>query len=149
MDVSLLLSLVCSQVEVSAMGRSLVRRSPNDCGVCLSLILKSQLRLSSHKNTLFAVRTTWRIYIETIEDKSFTTFVRVNSLLKSGELSPLIERSFQKELLASRGGFTVKIMKLKFQGPSLVRAPYKALGGTLAMRSQGRVFCNIFKGKTF
>jgi hypothetical protein len=96
---------------------------------------------------LFAVRITWRIHIETIEDKSFTTFVRVNSHLKSEELRPTIERSFQKELLASRGGFTLKIMKL--QGPSLARAPSKALGGALAMYPQGRMFCNIFKGKTF
>jgi hypothetical protein len=29
--------VVC-QVEVSATGRSLVRRSPPDCGVCLSVI---------------------------------------------------------------------------------------------------------------
>jgi hypothetical protein len=49
--------------------------------------------------TLFAVRTTWRIHIDTIEDKSFTTFVRVNSILKSEELSPLIERSFQRNYL--------------------------------------------------
>jgi hypothetical protein len=31
-------------------------------------------------------------------------FVRVNSLLKSEELRPIIERSFQKELLASNPG---------------------------------------------
>ena len=98
---------------------------------------------------MFAVRITRRIHIDTIEDKSFTTFVRVKSLLKSEELRSTIERSFHKELLASRGGFTVKIMKLKLQGPSLSRAPSKALGGALAMRSQGRMFCNIFKGKTF
>ena len=144
-----MLSLVCSQVQASAMGRSLVRRIPNECGMCLRVILKSQLGLSSHIKTLFAVRTAWRIHIETIKDKAITTFVRVNSLLKSEELSPLIERSFQKELLVSRGGFTVKIMKLKLQGPSLVRAPSKALGGVLAMRSRGCMFCNIFKGKTF
>ena len=30
-----------------------------------------------------------------------------------------------------RGGFTVKLMKLIFQGPSLARATYKALGGAL------------------
>jgi uncharacterized membrane protein YccC len=29
---------VCCQVEVSATGRSLVQRSPTDCGVCLSVI---------------------------------------------------------------------------------------------------------------
>jgi len=98
---------------------------------------------------LFAVRITWRIHIETIEDKSFTTFVRVNSLLKSEELRPIIERSFQKELLASKGGFTVKKTKLQLQGLSLARAPSKALGGALAMRPQIRKFCNIFKGKTF
>jgi hypothetical protein len=95
------------------------------------------------------VRITWTIDIETIEDKSITTFVRVNSPLKSEELSSIIERSFQKKLRASRGRFTVKIMKLELQGPSLVRAPSKALGMALAMRSQGRRFCNIFKGKTF
>jgi len=30
-----------------------------------------------------------------------------------------------------RGGFTMKLMKLMFQGPSLARATYKALGGAL------------------
>jgi hypothetical protein len=113
------------------------------------VIPKPQLGLSSHEKTLFAVRITWRIHIETIEDKSFTTSVRGNSLLQSEELNPIIERSFQKELLALRGGFTVKIMKLKLQGPSLARAPSKALEGALTMRSQGRRFYNIFKGKTF
>jgi hypothetical protein len=29
---------LCCQVEVSAKGRSHVQRSPNDCGVCLSVI---------------------------------------------------------------------------------------------------------------
>jgi hypothetical protein len=29
---------LCYQVEVSAMGRSLVQRSPTDCGVCLSVV---------------------------------------------------------------------------------------------------------------
>jgi hypothetical protein len=29
---------LCCQVEVSAKGRSLVQRSPADCGVCLSVI---------------------------------------------------------------------------------------------------------------
>jgi hypothetical protein len=29
---------LCCQVEVSATGRSLVQRSPTDCGVCLSVI---------------------------------------------------------------------------------------------------------------
>jgi hypothetical protein len=29
---------LCCQVEVSATGRSIVQRSPNDCGVCLSVI---------------------------------------------------------------------------------------------------------------
>jgi hypothetical protein len=29
---------LCGQVEVSATGRSLVQRSPTDCGVCLSVI---------------------------------------------------------------------------------------------------------------
>jgi hypothetical protein len=37
-DVCLLYSVVCCQVEVSASGRSLVQRSPTDCGVCLSVI---------------------------------------------------------------------------------------------------------------
>jgi hypothetical protein len=110
---------------------------------------ETSFRTVEPRKTLFAVRITWRIHIETIEDKSFTTFVRVNSLLISEELSPIVERSFQKELLASRGGFTVKIMKLKLKGPSLAQAPSKALGGALAMRSQGRMFCSIFKGKTF
>ena len=31
----------------------------------------------------------------------------------------------------SRGWFTGKLLKLKFQGPSLARAPSKAVGGTL------------------
>jgi hypothetical protein len=31
----------------------------------------------------------------------------------------------------SREGFTVMLMKLKIYGPSLARAPSKALGGTL------------------
>jgi hypothetical protein len=29
---------LCCQVEVSATGRSLIKRSPTDCGVCLSVI---------------------------------------------------------------------------------------------------------------
>jgi hypothetical protein len=29
---------LCCQVEVYARGRSLVQRSPTDCGVCLSVI---------------------------------------------------------------------------------------------------------------
>jgi hypothetical protein len=33
MEVCLLYSVVCCQVEVSATGRSLVQRSPTDCGV--------------------------------------------------------------------------------------------------------------------
>jgi hypothetical protein len=37
MDVCLVQCLCC-QVEVSATGRSLVQRSPTDCGVCLSVI---------------------------------------------------------------------------------------------------------------
>jgi hypothetical protein len=37
MDVCLVQCL-CRQVEVSATGRSLVQRSPTDCGVCLSVI---------------------------------------------------------------------------------------------------------------
>ena len=35
-------SVVCSQVEVSAMGRSLVQRSPTDYGVSLCVIYKRQ-----------------------------------------------------------------------------------------------------------
>ena len=35
MDVCLFLSVVCCQVEVSALGRSLVQRSPTECGVCI------------------------------------------------------------------------------------------------------------------
>jgi hypothetical protein len=31
-----LVSVVCSQVEVSATGRSLVQRGPTECDVCLS-----------------------------------------------------------------------------------------------------------------
>ena len=38
MDVCLLLSAVCCQVEVSATGRSLVQRSPTDCGASLCVI---------------------------------------------------------------------------------------------------------------
>ena len=41
-----------------------------------------------------------------------------------------------KNLPLVRGGFTVKLMKLKSQGHSLARAPFKAL----AMRSRGHVF---------
>jgi hypothetical protein len=37
MDVCLVQCLCC-QVEVSATGRSLVQRSPTDCGVCPSVI---------------------------------------------------------------------------------------------------------------
>jgi hypothetical protein len=33
-----LVQCLCGQVEVSATGRSLVQRSPTDCGVCLSVI---------------------------------------------------------------------------------------------------------------
>ena len=49
-----LLSLVCSQVVVSAMGLSLLGRGPNECGVYLRVVLKSQLGLSCHaKHYLF------------------------------------------------------------------------------------------------
>jgi hypothetical protein len=34
--------LLCYQVEVSAFGWSLVQRSPTECGVCLSVIVKPQ-----------------------------------------------------------------------------------------------------------
>ena len=34
-------SVVCCQVEVSATGRSLVQRSPTDCGVSLCVISKN------------------------------------------------------------------------------------------------------------
>jgi hypothetical protein len=37
MDVYLLQCLCC-QLDVSAMDRSLVQRSPTECGVCLSVI---------------------------------------------------------------------------------------------------------------
>jgi hypothetical protein len=33
---------LCYQVEVSATGRSLVRWSPTDCGVCLSVISENK-----------------------------------------------------------------------------------------------------------
>jgi hypothetical protein len=33
-----LVQCLCCQTEVSATGRSLVQRSPTDCGVCLSVI---------------------------------------------------------------------------------------------------------------
>jgi hypothetical protein len=33
-----LVQCLCCQAEVSATGRSLVQRSPTDCGVCLSVI---------------------------------------------------------------------------------------------------------------
>jgi hypothetical protein len=36
------MSVVCCQLEVSAMGRSLVQRSPTDCGVSLRVIYKPQ-----------------------------------------------------------------------------------------------------------
>ena len=34
MEVCLLWRVVCCQVEISAMGRSLVQRSPTECDVC-------------------------------------------------------------------------------------------------------------------
>jgi hypothetical protein len=49
---------LCCQVEVSASGRSLVRRTPTECVVCLSVISKPRQRglgplwLPSHKNKL-------------------------------------------------------------------------------------------------
>jgi predicted Zn-ribbon and HTH transcriptional regulator len=33
-----LVQCLCCQVKVSARGRSLVKRSPTDCGVCLSVV---------------------------------------------------------------------------------------------------------------
>jgi hypothetical protein len=41
-DVCLLRVLCVCQVEVSATGRSLVQRSPTDCGVSLCVISKPQ-----------------------------------------------------------------------------------------------------------
>ena len=35
-----LMNVVCCQVEVSAMGSSLVQNSPTECVVCLSVIVK-------------------------------------------------------------------------------------------------------------
>ena len=35
LDVCRLLSVVCCQVEVSVTGRSLVQRSPTECGLCV------------------------------------------------------------------------------------------------------------------
>jgi len=37
---SLLVTVVCCQVEVSASGWSLAQRSPTECGVCISVIVK-------------------------------------------------------------------------------------------------------------
>jgi hypothetical protein len=34
-----------------------------------------------------------------------------------------------------RGGFIVKLMKLKLEGPSIARAPFRALGETLVKYS--------------
>jgi hypothetical protein len=44
MDVLSLVSVVYSQVEVSATGRSLVQRSPTDCGASLCVTAKLQER---------------------------------------------------------------------------------------------------------
>jgi hypothetical protein len=46
MDVCLLLSVVCCQVEVSAMGRSLVQRSPTECGMSECDLGTSSMRKS-------------------------------------------------------------------------------------------------------
>jgi hypothetical protein len=40
MDVCVLVSVVCCQVDVSTTGRSLVQRSPIDCGVLLCVSYK-------------------------------------------------------------------------------------------------------------
>ena len=48
-------SFVCFQVEVSAMGRSLVRRSPTECGACLYVISELQQR-GGHDTSRAVVR---------------------------------------------------------------------------------------------
>jgi hypothetical protein len=40
-------SVVCSQVDVSAAGRSLVQRSPTECGLCECDLETSTMRRSS------------------------------------------------------------------------------------------------------
>jgi hypothetical protein len=63
MDISLLLCVVCCQVEVSAMGRSLIQRSPTECGVSecdlgtLSMGKPSLTRLgmSNHEKNIYII----------------------------------------------------------------------------------------------
>lgn len=47
---------------------------------------------------------------------------------------------YHLQMNESKGRFTRKLMRLKFQGPSLSPAPFKALGGALVMCS----YCHMF-----
>jgi hypothetical protein len=46
-------------------------------------------------------RITWRLHIEIIEAKAFTTFIRVHSLFKSDRLSANIKLTLQKAVIRS------------------------------------------------
>ena len=48
--------------------------------------------------------------------------------------------SILQSLPTIRGGFTVKLMKIQGQGPSLAWASSKALGGALVLCSHGHAF---------
>jgi hypothetical protein len=48
------MSVVCCQVEFSATSWSLVQRSPTDCGICLSVIVKHWWLEMSLNNTLLS-----------------------------------------------------------------------------------------------
>jgi hypothetical protein len=50
MDFFSLVQCLCCQVEVSATCRSLVQRSPTDCGVCLSVIKCKYITLTPTVN---------------------------------------------------------------------------------------------------
>jgi hypothetical protein len=50
---------------------------------------------------IFEKRITWRLHIEMIETKAFTTFIRIYSLLRSERLSANIKLTFHKALIRS------------------------------------------------
>jgi hypothetical protein len=69
------------------------------------------------------------------EAAAYVTYTEHNDV-RLTPLQRLSTLSFVKTeqcYVVTRGGFTLKVMKLKLQGPSLERAPSKTLGGSLAM----------------
>jgi hypothetical protein len=71
-----------------------------------------------------------------MQETDWTELGCKNVHLMSGTASAIVMRC----RAPSRSGYTVKLMKLKLQGPSLARTPSKVLRGALALYSHGLLF---------